>query len=292
MSSMMAHRGTKKRNRGGGSGPAWCLTMHQPWASLLVEGIKRAEGRDWPWPRALFAGGVEIASSSGKSARRGVSGAGSGEIPARVELWIHAAAEKPDAEKIRSVEVQYQRVYALENKEGELRFPQNYPCSCLIGCVTVEACVPQTLFQRLDLPTSIHSESSSPFVFLCSRPRHLIMPLPMSGQHKVWKLTSQQRSNAVDQGLVPVGQLSPPPFKEALAAYCSANEGGGRPSANGVGSGCTRPGSGDASASTARDAGQNAGGGKGAERGAASAPGTRLQGVFAVLQEPFRARRC
>ena len=24
-----------------------CLTMHQPWASLLVYGIKRAEGRTW-----------------------------------------------------------------------------------------------------------------------------------------------------------------------------------------------------------------------------------------------------
>lgn len=27
-----------------------CLTMHQPWASLLVHGIKRIEGRSWPSP--------------------------------------------------------------------------------------------------------------------------------------------------------------------------------------------------------------------------------------------------
>ena len=27
-----------------------CLTMHQPWASLLVHGIKRVEGRSWPSP--------------------------------------------------------------------------------------------------------------------------------------------------------------------------------------------------------------------------------------------------
>ena len=25
-----------------------CLSMHQPWASLLVWGIKRIEGRGWP----------------------------------------------------------------------------------------------------------------------------------------------------------------------------------------------------------------------------------------------------
>ena len=29
-----------------------CLTMHQPWASLLVHGIKRVEGRSWPSPIA------------------------------------------------------------------------------------------------------------------------------------------------------------------------------------------------------------------------------------------------
>ena len=39
--------------RGGNS--SWnyrnpCLTMHQPWASLLVHGIKRIEGRSWPSP--------------------------------------------------------------------------------------------------------------------------------------------------------------------------------------------------------------------------------------------------
>ena len=25
-----------------------CLSMHQPWASMLVYGIKRIEGRNWP----------------------------------------------------------------------------------------------------------------------------------------------------------------------------------------------------------------------------------------------------
>lgn len=29
-------------------GEAMCLSMHQPWASLLVAGIKRVEGRSWP----------------------------------------------------------------------------------------------------------------------------------------------------------------------------------------------------------------------------------------------------
>lgn len=36
--------------RGKGNYTNACLTMHQPWASLLVHGIKRVEGRSWPAP--------------------------------------------------------------------------------------------------------------------------------------------------------------------------------------------------------------------------------------------------
>ena len=46
-----------------------CLTMHQPWASLLVFGIKRIEGRVWS---TQHRGG----------------------------LWIHAAAKHPSQEDI------------------------------------------------------------------------------------------------------------------------------------------------------------------------------------------------
>ncbi|KAF8388221.1 hypothetical protein HHK36_026887 [Tetracentron sinense] len=31
-----------------------CLTLHQPWASLLVYGIKRIEGRSWPAPIRVY----------------------------------------------------------------------------------------------------------------------------------------------------------------------------------------------------------------------------------------------
>lgn len=41
-----------KMSYGGGRGNLRnpCLTMHQPWASLLIYGIKRIEGRSWPAP--------------------------------------------------------------------------------------------------------------------------------------------------------------------------------------------------------------------------------------------------
>lgn len=48
-----------------------CLTMHQPWASLLVAGVKRVEGRSW------------------QTTHRG-------------RLWIHAAAKEPTTAEVSS----------------------------------------------------------------------------------------------------------------------------------------------------------------------------------------------
>ena len=44
----MRRGGGGRRGSGNYSNP--CLTMHQPWASLLVYGIKRIEGRSWTAP--------------------------------------------------------------------------------------------------------------------------------------------------------------------------------------------------------------------------------------------------
>ena len=50
-----------------------CLTMHQPWASLLIRGIKMHEGRSWYTPH-------------------------------RGRLWIHAAAKESDPEIVSQME--------------------------------------------------------------------------------------------------------------------------------------------------------------------------------------------
>ncbi|KAL3728000.1 hypothetical protein ACJRO7_032704 [Eucalyptus globulus] len=56
-----------------------CLTMHQPWASLLVYGIKR---RSWP-------------------------------APIRDRLWIHAARKVPDESTIKAMEQFSREIYAV-----------------------------------------------------------------------------------------------------------------------------------------------------------------------------------
>uniref|UniRef100_A0A0E0KLW3 ASCH domain-containing protein n=1 Tax=Oryza punctata TaxID=4537 RepID=A0A0E0KLW3_ORYPU len=90
--------------RGGGSGGARlrnpCLTMHQPWASLLVHGIKRVEGRSWPSP---------------------LTG----------RLWIHAASKVPDPDTVKAMEEFYREIYALDGITN-ITFPHHYPVSRLL----------------------------------------------------------------------------------------------------------------------------------------------------------------
>ena len=42
----------------------WALTLHQPWASLIAEGVKTEETRDWAPPRDVI--GQRIAIHAGK----------------------------------------------------------------------------------------------------------------------------------------------------------------------------------------------------------------------------------
>ena len=88
--------------------------MHQPWASLLVAGIKRVEGRSWPSP---------------------VTG----------RLWIHAAGKVPDPDSVAAMEAFYREIHVVDGV-ATIEFPQHYPVSRLLGqyyqsCVLCSALV-------------------------------------------------------------------------------------------------------------------------------------------------------
>ncbi|XP_066503989.1 activating signal cointegrator 1 [Hoplias malabaricus] len=136
----------------------WCLSMHQPWASLLICGIKRVEGRTW------------------YSSHRG-------------RLWIAAAAKKPSPQDTAQVEAMYRQIY---NKD--LQFPKDYPTGCLLGCVNMMDCLSQEQF-REQYP-QISEESASPFVFICTNPQELLVKFPIKGKHKIWKLENQIHQSA------------------------------------------------------------------------------------------------
>eukprot|EP00742_Colponemidia_sp_Colp-10_P006673 GILJ01007153.1.p1 GENE.GILJ01007153.1~~GILJ01007153.1.p1 ORF type:complete len:798 (+),score=122.22 GILJ01007153.1:23-2416(+) len=129
-----------------------CLSMHQPWASLLVLGFKQAEGRSW---HANHVG----------------------------RLWIHAAAKVPEPEDISQVESFYESYYrSVKNRPA---FPVEYPTSCLLGCVDVTDCLSHEQYVKR-FPEG--EENHSKFVFVCSNPRKLVVPIRVGGQHKLWKL--------------------------------------------------------------------------------------------------------
>ncbi|XP_077174356.1 activating signal cointegrator 1 isoform X2 [Paroedura picta] len=127
-----------------------CLSMHQPWASLLIKGIKRVEGRTW------------------YTALRG-------------RLWIAATAKRPSPQEISEVEASYRVLL-----QKDLEFPKDYPSGCLLGCVDVIDCLSQEQFREQHPQMS--QESDSPFVFICANPQEMVVKFPIKGKHKIWKL--------------------------------------------------------------------------------------------------------
>ncbi|XP_004855712.1 activating signal cointegrator 1 isoform X2 [Heterocephalus glaber] len=136
----------------------WCLSVHQPWASLLVRGIKRVEGRSWYTPH-------------------------------RGRLWIAATGKKPSPQEVSELQATYR---LLCGKDVE--FPGDYPSGCLLGCVDLVDCLSQKQFKE-QFP-DISQESDSPFVFICKNPQEMIVKFPIKGNPKIWKLDSKIHQGA------------------------------------------------------------------------------------------------
>ncbi|EAT33331.1 AAEL014389-PA [Aedes aegypti] len=135
-----------------------CLSMHQPWASLLVAGIKRHEGRTW------------------YSSHRG-------------RLWIAATAKPVDMEMVKQMENFYRVLY----NDDSIEFPSQYPSGCLLGCVSVQDVLPQEEYRK-QYP---EGESESPFVFVCTDPQELPIRFPVKGEHKIYNLDTKIHQAAV-----------------------------------------------------------------------------------------------
>ncbi|MED6116464.1 hypothetical protein PIB30_100530 [Stylosanthes scabra] len=177
-------RGNKNNNNNNSSGNYRnpCLTMHQPWASLLVYGIKRVEGRSWPSP---------------------ITG----------RLWIHAASKVPDESTIKAMEYFYKEIYAL-NGITDIEFPEHYPVSRLLGCVEVVGCLEREELAGWDLvPEGVRLEAQTDYCWLCEQPQKLLIPFEMRGYQGVYNLERKIYDAAV-RGLTPV--KSPLPVKFPL----------------------------------------------------------------------------
>lgn len=135
-----------------------CLSMHQPWASLMVHGFKRFEGREWT------------------SKYRG-------------PLWIHATSQKPTLEQIAALEQAYSEHYA-QIGEDLPPFPQRYPTSAVIGRLDLVDVL--TLEQYNDtLPEVLREKTTAAYQFVIRNPMYLDMPLRMAGQPSIYKMPKE-----------------------------------------------------------------------------------------------------
>ena len=160
-----------------------CLSMHQPWASLLVLGIKQVEGRSWP-------------------------------TRYRGRLWIASARREPTPFEIDEVEQQYCRVYGL--KRNQIPFPKEYPTTALLGCVDMVNCLSNEEYQDQYVKSGLSTENNaSGQCFICENPRRLILPGAISGEHKLWKMP-QERIKPMQAGLVPCDLSWIPDIEERL----------------------------------------------------------------------------
>lgn len=125
-----------------------CMSMHQPWASLLAAGIKTHEGRVW-------------------------------STNYRGRLWIHAASAA--AHDVEETEKHYSQFMS----PGQT-FPKHYPTRVLLGYVYVTECMDLETYEAA-FPAEVRQERS-PFSFICTEPKELPFPLPMDGNHKLFSL--------------------------------------------------------------------------------------------------------
>ncbi|KAH9584203.1 ASCH domain [Trypanosoma melophagium] len=137
-----------------------CLSMHQPWAGLLVAGIKTHEGRVW-------------------------------STDYRGRLWIHAASARPH--EINEVEEHYGKF-----RPSKVEFPKHYPTGVLLGYVYLVDCLDQETYRRT-FSGKERQEENSPFLFICAEAKALPFPLPMVGNHKLFKLDHKVHAAARKQ---------------------------------------------------------------------------------------------
>ena len=175
-----------------------CLSMHQPWASLLVYGLKRIEGRGWPtehrgrlWIAATAKTPtpeeVEVAAVPCSACPRGCRG------PCCVPLMLfhhhplQAPCLLPPCPPLpQAMEVFYRSVH---DDSSSLHFPPAYPTGVLLGCVEVVGCLTAEQVEAWEaLPPGLHAEVGSPHCFLCQAPQRLVVPQQVRGWPKLWPL--------------------------------------------------------------------------------------------------------
>ena len=135
--------------------------MHQPWASLLVAGIKTVEGRSW------------------STSYRG-------------PLWIASTVKKCDTAATDLARAEY-----ITSTGSTTGFPSEFPPASLLGRVIVTDCLERDEWRRRVHRGDLNDEANdSSFLFVCNHPHWLPTPLPVRGMHRIWTLPASIATSA------------------------------------------------------------------------------------------------
>ncbi|KAL1064326.1 hypothetical protein V6Z11_D13G205400 [Gossypium hirsutum] len=105
----------------------------------------------------------------------------------------------------------YREIYTL-NGITDIKFPEHYPISRLLGCVEVAGCLTcEELVQWEALPEGVRLEGQTDFCWLCEQPKKLLVPFEMRGYQRIYNLEKKIYEAAV-RGLVPVDGPAPVKF--------------------------------------------------------------------------------
>ena len=134
-----------------------CLSLWQPWASLVVQGHKRIENRTWPPPAWII----------GK------------------QLWIHAA-KRFDAAGSKALAEE-----APDLAEVIAECSCDCPGGALLGSVTVVGCAswhqrPLGLTQEQDLDATFDPWFCGPWGWVLTDARVLEVPQALRGRQGIW----------------------------------------------------------------------------------------------------------
>jgi hypothetical protein len=170
------------------------LTIKQPWADLIMAGVKDIENRTWPVPSTLPQ--WRKCNACGERDPKGANGGwpvhlmclsdGTLVGPFPFRLWIHAGAT-----------VDWQAAIALKRDPAIAllirRACEQDRCGVLLGSVTVTGChhyddCPHPTMQDNGAGACSPWAEPGRFHWTLADPQPLATPIPMRGRQRLWRL--------------------------------------------------------------------------------------------------------
>ncbi|KAI4312338.1 hypothetical protein MLD38_037155 [Melastoma candidum] len=134
-----------------------------------------------PLPNDAPALGFPSSSMASSESRAGPGPPLSEGVSFEGRLWIHTAGKVPDAETIEAMEAFYREIYSVDGV-NDVKFPQHYPFSRLLGCVDVVRCVRREELASWEAVTEgVGKASSESLRWLIFSMQRLVIPFQMRG---------------------------------------------------------------------------------------------------------------